>query len=40
MNPTLRGRKLGILLSTRPEIPAFRHGLRLAAAALDASVDV
>lgn len=33
-------RKLGILLSTRPEQPNFRHGLRLAETALDRGVDV
>lgn len=37
---SLRGRKLGILLSTRPELPSFRHGVRLAGAALAAGVDV
>ncbi len=36
----VRGRKLGILLSTRPEERAFRHGVRLAATALAAGVDV
>ena len=36
----LKGRKLGILLSTRPELPGFRHGVRLAATALAAGVDV
>lgn len=41
MDPTtLRGRKLGILLSTRPDQPAFHHGVHLAATALDAGVDV
>lgn len=41
MDPSaLRGRKLGILLSTRPEAAPFRHGLRLAATALGAGVDV
>ncbi len=35
-----RGRKLGILLSTAPTRPAFRHGVRLAGAALAAGVDV
>lgn len=41
MNPnSLRGRKLGILLSTRPEERPFTHGLRLAEAALAAGVDV
>lgn len=39
-SPDLRGRKLGILLTTRPEQPGFRHGLRLAEAALQAGVDV
>jgi hypothetical protein len=36
----LRGRKLGLLLSTRPDQPNFRHGVRLAATALAAGVDV
>ena len=36
----LRGRKLGILLSTRPEDPPFRHGVRLAETSLEAGVDV
>ncbi len=41
MDPTsLRGRKLGVLLSTRPERPPFRHGVRLAGHALAAGVDV
>lgn len=35
-----RPRKLGILLSTRPELPSFRHGVRVAAAALSGGVDV
>lgn len=39
-SPGLAGRKLGILLSTRPEQEPFRHGLRLADAALAAGVDV
>ncbi|MBX3746791.1 MAG: DsrE family protein [Verrucomicrobiae bacterium] len=39
-SPALRGRKLGILLSTRAEEPPFRHGVKLAEAALDAGVDV
>ena len=34
------GRKLGLLLSTRPEEPGFQHGLRLAEAALRQGVDV
>src|ERR1043166_5373644 len=37
---SLRGKKLGLLLSTRPEHPSFRHGLALATAALDAGVKV
>lgn len=36
----LRGRKLGILLSTAPAESAFRHGVRLAEAALAGGVDV
>ena len=36
----LRGKKLGLLLSTRPEASSFRHGLRLAEAALQLGVDV
>lgn len=36
----LRGRKLGILLTTRPEQPGFHHGLRLAEVALQSGVDV
>ncbi len=35
-----RAPKLGILLSTRPEQPPFRHGVRLADTALKAGVDV
>ena len=34
------GKKLGILLSTSPRHPAFRHGINLASAALDAGVTV
>lgn len=37
---SVRGRKLGLLLSGRPEQPSFRHGVRLAATALAAGVDV
>jgi hypothetical protein len=37
---TLRGKKLGLLLSTRPETDSFQHGVRLAAAALQKGVDV
>ena len=33
-------KKLGLLLSTRPEAPSFQHGLRLAEAALQKGVDV
>ncbi|MBI5385901.1 MAG: DsrE family protein [Verrucomicrobia bacterium] len=36
----LRGKKLGLLLSTRPEEPSFQHGLRVAEAALRQGVDV
>lgn len=36
----LRGKKLGLLLSTRPEKPGFRHGLQLAEAALSRGVKV
>ncbi len=36
----LRGKKLGILISTRPDQPGFRHGLGLAEAALELGVDV
>src|SRR5262245_34134367 len=37
---SLQGRKLGVLLSTRPETANFRHGVRLAEAALKAHVTV
>ena len=37
---SLRGKKLGLLLSTRPENLSFRHGVNLAAAALDAGLNV
>lgn len=37
---SLRGKKLGLLLSTRPETPNFRHGVNLAEAALAAEVKV
>ena len=37
---SLRGKKLGILLSTAPNQPAFQHGLRLAEAALEEGVEV
>ena len=36
----LRGKKLGILLSVRPDHPSFRHGLGLAEAALGQGVQV
>jgi hypothetical protein len=37
---SLREKKLGLLLSTRPDHPAFRHGLGLAEAALSQGVRV
>jgi hypothetical protein len=37
---TFQGKKLGLLLSTRPEHPSFLHGLRLAETALAEGVDV
>lgn len=37
---SLRGKKLGLLLSTRPETPNFRHGVHLAEAALAAELKV
>jgi len=37
---TLRGKKLGLLLSIPPDHPAFRHGVRLAETALSQGVDV
>ena len=37
---SLRGKKLGLLLSTRPEQPSFHHGLRLAEAALERGLSV
>jgi len=37
---SLRGKKLGLLLSTRPETPNFRHGVNLAEAALVAELKV
>jgi hypothetical protein len=36
----LAGKKLGLLLSTSPEHPSFRHGVNLANAALDAGLKV
>lgn len=37
---TLRGKKLGMLVSCQPSEPAFSHALRTAGAALDLGVDV
>jgi sulfur relay (sulfurtransferase) complex TusBCD TusD component (DsrE family) len=37
---SLRGKKLGLLLSTSPEQPGFQHGLRLAETALTEGVEV
>jgi hypothetical protein len=37
---SLRGKKLGLLLSTLPSQPGFQHGLSLAEAALEEGVDV
>jgi sulfur relay (sulfurtransferase) complex TusBCD TusD component (DsrE family) len=37
---SLRGKKLGLLLSTPPHQPGFQHGLRLAEAALAEGVEV
>lgn len=37
---SLRGKKLGLLLSSRPDQPGFAQGLRLAEAALTEGVDV
>lgn len=36
----VRGKKLGVLVSAGPAVPAFRHGVRFAGAALDAGCDV
>ena len=36
----LRGKKLGVLISCKPEEPGFRHGLRVAGAALRRGVNV
>jgi sulfur relay (sulfurtransferase) complex TusBCD TusD component (DsrE family) len=36
----LRGKKLGIMLSTSPGQPGFQHGLHLAEAALEEGVEV
>jgi predicted peroxiredoxin len=37
---SLRGKKLGLLLSCRPDHPNFEHGLRLAETALAEGVNV
>jgi sulfur relay (sulfurtransferase) complex TusBCD TusD component (DsrE family) len=37
---SLRGKKLGILLSTSPDQPGFQHGLRLAETALQEGLEV
>src|ERR1700722_12047115 len=37
---SLRGKKLGILLSAPPDRPGFQHGLGLAEAALSVGVEV
>ncbi|MSU64241.1 MAG: hypothetical protein EXS31_17930 [Pedosphaera sp.] len=37
---SLRGKKLGLLISTRPDHPNFHRGLKLAETALDEGVDV
>jgi sulfur relay (sulfurtransferase) complex TusBCD TusD component (DsrE family) len=37
---SLRGKKLGILLSTSPGQPGFQHGLHLAEAALEEGLEV
>ena len=36
----LRGKKLGVLIAARPEEPNFRHGVKLAEAALRQGVTV
>ena len=37
---SLSGKKLGLLISSRPDSPKFRYGLSLAEAALSEGVDV
>ena len=37
---SVRGKKLGILISCRPDEPNFQHGLELARAALGEGIDV
>lgn len=36
----LRGKKLGVLIACKPDQPGFRHGLRVAAAAMRRGVNV
>jgi hypothetical protein len=36
----LRGKKLGVLIASKPDQPGFRHGLRVAAAAMKRGVNV
>lgn len=38
--PSPQGKKLGLLISAKPDQPGFRHGVSLAAAALEAGVRV
>jgi predicted peroxiredoxin len=37
---SLRGKKLGLLLSTSPNEPGFQHGLHLAATAMEEGMEV
>ncbi len=37
---SLRGKKLGLLISSKPDSPKFQHGLQLAETALAEGVDV
>jgi predicted peroxiredoxin len=37
---SVAGKKLGVLISAKPEAPSFRHGVRFAAAALGLGCDV
>lgn len=36
----MHGKKLGVLISASPELPAFTHGVRFASAALQLGCDV
>ena len=36
----LRGKKLGVLIACQPDQPGFRHGVRVAAAAMQRGVNV